>query len=59
MVQAGIGAVFGLFIALIFTAGWLSFKPGAASIGVLAFAVGFSEPFAIGIVAKMTERASL
>jgi hypothetical protein len=59
LVQAGIGAVFGLFIALVFAAGWLSFKPGAAGVGVLAFAAGFSEPVAIGIVAKMTERASL
>jgi hypothetical protein len=27
LVQAGVGAVFGRFIALVFAAGWLSFKP--------------------------------
>jgi hypothetical protein len=58
LVQVEVGAVFGLFIDLVFAAGWLTFAPSAAGIGVLAFAAGFSEPFALGIVAKMTERAS-
>jgi hypothetical protein len=57
LVQVEVGAVFGLFIDLVFAAGWLRFAPSAAGIGVLAFAAGFSEPFAVGIVAKMTERA--
>jgi hypothetical protein len=59
LVQVEVGAVFGLFIDLVFAAGWLRFAPSAAGIGVLAFAAGFSEPFAVGIVAKMTERASI
>ncbi len=59
LVQVVVGAVFGLFIDLVFAAGWLTFEPSAAGIGVLAFAAGFSEPFALGIVAKMTERASV
>jgi hypothetical protein len=58
LVQVEVGAVFGLFIDLVFAAGWLRFAPSAEGIGVLAFAAGFSEPFALGIVAKMTERAS-
>jgi hypothetical protein len=57
LVQVVVGAVFGLFIDLVIAADWLSFAPSAASIGVLAFAAGFSEPFALGIVAWMTERA--
>ena len=59
LVQVGVGAVFGLFINLVFAANWLSFAPSTAGIGVLAFAAGFSEPFALGIVAKMTDRASV
>jgi hypothetical protein len=59
LVQVVVGAVFGLFIDLVFAAGWLKIGPSVAGIGVLAFAAGFSEPFAIGIVAKMTERASI
>ena len=59
LVQVGVGAVFGLFINLVFAANWLSFAPSTAGICVLAFAAGFSEPFALGIIAKMTDRASV
>ena len=59
LVQIEVGAVFGLFIDLVFAANWLSFAPSTAGIGVLAFAVGYSEPFALGIIAKMTDRASV
>jgi hypothetical protein len=59
LVQVGVGAVFGLFIDLIIATDWLSIAPSTAGIGVLAFAAGFSEPFALGIVAKMTEKVSV
>lgn len=59
LAQVGVGAVFGLFINLVFAANWFKFEPSTAGIGVLAFAAGFSEPFALGIIAKMTDKASL
>jgi hypothetical protein len=62
LVQVGVGAVFGLFVDLFFATGWLTLAPNSAGIGVAAFAAGFSEPFALGIVAKIikiTERASI
>lgn len=39
------------------TTGWLGLGTDAARIGVISFAAGFSEPFAVGIVSKMAERA--
>jgi hypothetical protein len=62
LVQVGVGAVFGLFVDLFFGTGWLTFTPNSAGIGVVAFAAGFSEPFALGLVAKIiniTEGASI
>jgi hypothetical protein len=58
-VQVVIGAVFGLFIDIVFAAGWLKVGSSAAGIGVLAFVAGYSEPFALGIVAKMVERTAV
>jgi hypothetical protein len=60
LMQVGVGAVFGLFVDLFFATGWLKLTPNPAGIGVVAFAAGFSEPFALGIVSriiKITERA--
>jgi len=62
LMQVGVGAVFGLFVDLFFATGWLKLTPNPAGIGVVAFAAGFSEPFALGIVSriiKITERAPI
>jgi hypothetical protein len=58
LAQVIVGGVFGLLVFLVVTTGWLGLGTDAARIGVISFAAGFSEPFAVGIVAKMTERAS-
>ncbi len=58
MAQVIVGGMFGLLVFLVITAGWLDLGGNPARIGAVSFAAGFSEPFALGVVAKMTERAS-
>jgi len=58
LVQVIVGGMFGLLVFLVITAGWLDLGGNPARIGAVSFAAGFSEPFALGVVAKMTERAS-
>jgi hypothetical protein len=56
-VQFVVGAIFGLLVVLVSATGWLNLDASAAQIGAVSFAAGFSEPFAVGIVAKLAERA--
>jgi hypothetical protein len=58
LAQVIVGGVFGLAILLVVTAGWLDLGTDAARIGAVSFLAGFSEPFAIGTVARLSERAS-
>ena len=58
-VQPLVGAAFGLFLAAALTAGIAgielpSGEDGAAALAVFGFVAGFSEPFALGIVQKVT-----
>lgn len=58
LAQVVVGSVFGLLFLLVITAGWLDLRSNSAQIGAVAFAAGFSEPFAVGVLARMTERSS-
>jgi hypothetical protein len=58
LAQVVVGGVFGLLFLLVLTAGWLDLQSNSAQIGAVAFAAGFSEPFAVGVLARMTERSS-
>jgi len=58
LAQVIVGGTFGLLVFLVITAGWIDLGGNAARIGAVSFAAGFSEPFALGVVAKMTERTS-
>jgi hypothetical protein len=58
LAQVLVGAVFGLLILLLAAAGWVDVDEDGAAMGAVAFAAGFSEPFAVGVVAKLGERAS-
>jgi hypothetical protein len=58
LAQVLVGSVFGLLILLVAAAGWINIDEEGAAIGAVSFAAGFSEPFAVGVVAKLGERAS-
>jgi hypothetical protein len=59
LVQLTVGAVFGLLVVLVVAAGWLTSETNTAVIGIISFAAGFSEPFAVGLVTKVAERTSV
>lgn len=56
LAQVIVGAVFGLVVVLVIEAHWLNVDVTSAALGAIAFAAGFSEPFAVGVVTAMTER---
>lgn len=54
LAQAVVGAVFGLVVVLVVEAGWLNWSFTDVGLGAIAVAAGFSEPFAVGVVARTT-----
>jgi hypothetical protein len=59
LAQTLVGGVFGLLVVLLGESGWIALEDNVFGIGAISFAAGFSEPFALGIVARLTETSKL